>query len=31
MIAHGLDERIPVAAFYEAIEHVYSLAVSLGG
>ena len=31
MFAHGLDERIPVAAFYEAIEHVHALAVSLGG
>ena len=31
MFAHGLDERIPVAAFYEAIEHIHRLAVTLGG
>ena len=31
MFAHGLDERVPVAAFYEAIEHVHALAVALGG
>jgi acetylornithine deacetylase/succinyl-diaminopimelate desuccinylase-like protein len=31
MFAHGLDERIPVAAFYEAIEHIHALAVALGG
>ena len=31
MYAHGLDERIPVAAFYEAIEHIHALAVALGG
>ncbi|MBX3561376.1 MAG: M20/M25/M40 family metallo-hydrolase [Sphingomonas sp.] len=28
---HGLDERIPVAAFYEAIEHIHDLALELGG
>jgi hypothetical protein len=31
MFAHGLDERIPVAGFYEAIEHIHALAVRLGG
>ncbi len=28
---HGLDERIPVAAFYDAIEHTHDLARELGG
>lgn len=28
---HGLDERIPVVAFYEAIEHTHDLALELGG
>jgi len=31
MFFHGLNERIPVAAFYEAIEHIHDLAVDLGG
>jgi acetylornithine deacetylase/succinyl-diaminopimelate desuccinylase-like protein len=31
MFFHGLNERIPVAAFYEAIEHIHDLAVELGG
>lgn len=30
MFFHGLNERIPVAAFYEAIEHIHDLAVDLG-
>lgn len=29
--AHGLDERIPVRAFYEAVDHIHDLAVALGG
>ncbi len=29
MFAHGLDERIPVRAFYEAIEQIHALAVDL--
>ncbi|MDT9600132.1 M20/M25/M40 family metallo-hydrolase [Sphingosinicella rhizophila] len=28
---HGLNERLPVKAFYEAIDHVHDLAVDLGG
>jgi acetylornithine deacetylase/succinyl-diaminopimelate desuccinylase-like protein len=31
MFAHGLNERIPVASFYEAIDHIHDLAVTLGG
>jgi carboxypeptidase PM20D1 len=31
MFAHGLNERIPVKSFYEAIEHIHDLAVALGG
>lgn len=31
MFFHGLNERIPVAAFYEALDHIHSLAVELGG
>jgi acetylornithine deacetylase/succinyl-diaminopimelate desuccinylase-like protein len=31
MFAHGLNERLPVAAFYEGLEHIYRLAVELGG
>lgn len=31
MLAHGLNERLPVAAFYEGLDHAYSLAVELGG
>jgi len=30
MYAHGLNERLPVAAFYEGLDHVYRLAVELG-
>lgn len=29
MFFHGLNERIPVAAFYEAIEHIHDLAMDL--
>lgn len=31
MFAHGLDERLPVAAFYEGLDHIHRLAVDLGG
>lgn len=31
MFAHGLDERIPVASFYQGIDHIHDLAVDLGG
>ena len=31
MYAHGLNERLPVSAFYEGLEHIYELAVELGG
>jgi carboxypeptidase PM20D1 len=31
MFAHGLDERLPVEAFYEALDHIHALAVELGG
>ncbi|MDP8995013.1 MAG: peptidase dimerization domain-containing protein, partial [Pseudomonadota bacterium] len=31
MFFHGLNERIPVRSFYEAVEHVHDLAVELGG
>lgn len=31
MYAHGLNERLPVASFYEGLDHVYRLAVELGG
>lgn len=31
MYAHGLNERLPVTAFYEGLEHIYQLAVELGG
>ena len=31
MFAHGLNERIPVAAFYEGVAHIHDLAVELGG
>jgi acetylornithine deacetylase/succinyl-diaminopimelate desuccinylase-like protein len=30
MFAHGLNERIPVASFYAAIEHIHELALALG-
>jgi acetylornithine deacetylase/succinyl-diaminopimelate desuccinylase-like protein len=29
MFAHGLNERLPVASFYAAIEHVHDLALAL--
>jgi acetylornithine deacetylase/succinyl-diaminopimelate desuccinylase-like protein len=28
---HGLNERVPVKSFYEGIEHIHDLAVTLGG
>jgi acetylornithine deacetylase/succinyl-diaminopimelate desuccinylase-like protein len=28
---HGLDERVPVKSFYEGVEHIHDLAVTLGG
>ncbi len=31
MFAHGLNERIPVASFYSALDHVHDLARDLGG
>lgn len=31
MFAHGLNERLPVTAFYEGLDHIYQLAVDLGG
>jgi acetylornithine deacetylase/succinyl-diaminopimelate desuccinylase-like protein len=31
MFAHGLDERIPVASFYDSVDHIHDLAVDLGG
>lgn len=31
MFFHGLNERIPVASFYAALDHVHDLAVELGG
>jgi acetylornithine deacetylase/succinyl-diaminopimelate desuccinylase-like protein len=31
MFFHGLNERIPVRAFYEAIDHIHFLARELGG
>lgn len=30
MFAHGLNERLPVAAFYRGLEHIHRLAVELG-
>jgi acetylornithine deacetylase/succinyl-diaminopimelate desuccinylase-like protein len=30
MFAHGLNERVPVASFYQAIDHIHDLAVVLG-
>jgi len=30
IFAHGLNERIPVSSFYEAVDHIYQLAVALG-
>ncbi|HVJ27417.1 MAG TPA: peptidase dimerization domain-containing protein, partial [Vicinamibacterales bacterium] len=31
MFAHGLNERIPVKSFYQAVDHIHELAVTLGG
>ncbi len=31
MFAHGQNERVPVKSFYEGLDHVYDLAVELGG
>lgn len=31
MFAHGLNERLPVASFYQGLDHIYALAVDLGG
>jgi acetylornithine deacetylase/succinyl-diaminopimelate desuccinylase-like protein len=31
MFAHGLNERIPAVAFYQGLNHIYRLAVDLGG
>jgi acetylornithine deacetylase/succinyl-diaminopimelate desuccinylase-like protein len=31
MFAHGLNERIPVKSFYDSVDHIYDLAVELGG
>jgi carboxypeptidase PM20D1 len=31
MFFHGLNERIPVRAFYDAVDHIHDLAVDLGG
>ncbi len=31
MFAHGLNERLPVTAFYQGLDHIYQLAVDLGG
>ena len=31
MFFHGLNERIPVAAFYRALDHIHDLATDLGG
>ena len=30
MLAHGLDERIPVRSFYVGLDHIHDLAVDLG-
>lgn len=30
MFFHGLNERIPVASFYDALEHIHALALELG-
>jgi acetylornithine deacetylase/succinyl-diaminopimelate desuccinylase-like protein len=31
MFFHGLNERIPVASFYRALDHIHDLAIDLGG
>jgi acetylornithine deacetylase/succinyl-diaminopimelate desuccinylase-like protein len=30
MFAHGLNERVPVDSFYQAVDHIHDLAVALG-
>jgi carboxypeptidase PM20D1 len=30
MFAHGLNERLPIAAFYQGLDHIHRLAVDLG-
>jgi carboxypeptidase PM20D1 len=30
MFAHGLNERLPVVAFYRGLDHIHGLAVNLG-
>jgi acetylornithine deacetylase/succinyl-diaminopimelate desuccinylase-like protein len=31
MFAHGLNERLPVPAFYRGLDHIHRLAIELGG
>jgi carboxypeptidase PM20D1 len=31
MFAHGLNERLPVVAFYQGVDHIHRLAIALGG
>ena len=31
MFAHGLDERIPAKSFYDGLDHIWDLALTLGG
>ena len=31
VFAHGLNERIPVSSFYQGVDHIHDLAVTLGG
>ena len=31
MFAHGLDERIPAKSFYDGLDHIHDLALTLGG
>jgi hypothetical protein len=31
MFAHGLNERLSVTHFYQGLDHIYQLAVELGG
>jgi acetylornithine deacetylase/succinyl-diaminopimelate desuccinylase-like protein len=31
MFAHGLNERVPVESFFAGLDHIYQLAVDLGG
>jgi carboxypeptidase PM20D1 len=30
VFAHGLNERIPVEAFYQGVDHIHDLAITLG-